>query len=26
LLMGEREGPETEVGGCVGDTVEAEFC
>ncbi len=25
LLMREGEGPETEVGGCVGDAVEAEF-
>jgi hypothetical protein len=25
LLVGEREGPETEVGGGVGDAVEAEF-
>ena len=25
LLMRERQGPETEVGGCVGDAVEAEF-
>lgn len=25
LLVGEGEGPETEVGGCVGDAVEAEF-
>jgi len=26
LLVGEGEGPETEVGGGVGDAVEAEFC
>jgi len=26
LLMGEGEGPETEVGCSVGDTVETEFC
>jgi hypothetical protein len=26
LLVGERQGPETEVRGSVGDTVEAEFC
>lgn len=26
LLVGEREGPETEVGSRVGNAVEAEFC
>lgn len=26
LLVGEGEGPEAEVGGCVGDAVETEFC